>query len=463
MTSQYRTQKILLTQHIDDELNDYFLWQCHHSNSLYNCALWEIRQAHFANCPTYKYFDQNDCYRVAYKDRLIKASYAKLCKKLKENKHYVALGGQQAQQTIKSVVEAITSYNKLIRCWWRGELTHKPKIPYYRTSGGLYQVAFPAQAVTYDDITGKCRLATAKENKLELIDSVLTIPGGVNFKSEQLSEVRIVPSNKKLWAEYVYQTDSKKAVGLDYSQGLGLDPGVSNWLGATSSMGKSFIICGRKIKSVNQRYNKAVALHKKGKPQKYWDDYLADLTHKRNAFMRDAVNKCARLIINYCLHHRIGNIVFGWEQGVKNKSHLGRRNNQNFVPIPTSRLKNRIKELAESVGIVFTETEEAYSSKSDYFSNDLLPKYGEKPAGYKFSGKRITRGTYRTGQGWLISADCLGGLNILRKVAIQLGINLAEVGKGQLTVPKRYALSCLSKLYRKRCEVVLIAPVATSA
>jgi len=334
------------------------------------------------------------------------------------------------------------------------------KTIYYRTTGGLYQVAFPAQAVTYDDVSGQCRLATAKENKLELIDSVLTIPSGVKFKAEQLSEVRIVPSNRKLWVEYVYQTETKKAVGLDYSHGLGVDPGVSNWLGVTSSMGKSFIVCGKKIKSVNQRYNKAVALHKKGKPQNYWDDYLANLTHK---FMRDAVNKCARLITNYCLHHRIGNIVFGWGQGVKNKSNLGKRNNQNFVPIPTARLKNRIKELSESVGIVFTETEEAYSSKSDFFSNDLLPIYGEKPVGYKFSGRRITRGTYRTAQGWLISADCLGGLNILKKVAIQLGISLVKVGKGQLTVPKRYTLSCLKKVYRKRCEAVLVAPAATSA
>ena len=87
------------------------------------------------------------------------------------------------------------------------------------------------------------------------------------------------------------------------------------------------------------------------------------------------------------------------KDGVKNKSNLGKRNNQNFVPIPTARLKNRIKELAESVGIVFTQTEEAYTSKSDYFSGDLLAAYGEKPVGYEFSGKRIARGPYRTSQG----------------------------------------------------------------
>jgi putative transposase len=463
MAIDYRTQKILLTGKIDDELQDYLLWQCHHSNSLYNCTLWEIRQSHFADCPTYQYFDQNDCYRSAFQDRLVKASYADLCKQLKDNKHYLALGGQQAQQTIKSVVEAVIGYNKLIRCWWRGELTHKPRIPYYRTSGGLYQVAFPAQAVTYNDVTGRCKLATPKENKPELLNPVLTINGGVEFKSEQLSEVRIVPSNNELWAEYVYKVETQKATGLDYSQGIGIDPGVTNWLSLLSSKGKSFIICGRNIKSINQRYNKVLAQYKKGKPAKYWDKYLAKLTHKRNCQMHNAVNQAARFVINYCLNHRIGNIVFGWGQGIKTESNLGKQNNQNFVQLPTARLKNRIKELAESVGIIFTETEEAYSSKSSFLDNDLVPKYGEKPKGYKFSGRRVKRGLYRSAKGILVNADLNGAGSILRKVAIQLAINLTEVGKAALTLPKRYTLSCLRKVYRKRCEAVLLAPVATSA
>ncbi|MGK7896419.1 MAG: RNA-guided endonuclease TnpB family protein, partial [Xenococcus sp. (in: cyanobacteria)] len=58
-------------------------------------------------------------------------------------------------------------------------------------------------------------------------------------------------------------------------------------------------------------------------------------------------------------------------------------------------------------------------------------------------------------QGCLINADCNGAASILRKVAIQLGISLAEVGREALTLPKRYDLSCLSKIYRKRGETRL--------
>ncbi len=452
---KYQTQKILLTGNIGDETESYLAWLVCQSNSLYNSVLFQIRKAHFAQGETRTFFDQNDMYRIAFQDRYVKASYAHLCQAFKTNKHYQALGGQQGQQCIKSVVEGITSYNKLLKKWWNKELNNPPKIPNYRQSGGVYQVAFTSQNITYDDLEGYCRLSLAKINKPELINPEIILPSGAGFKKEQLSEVRIVPANGKLWAESVYQVESKQAKGLDYSSAIGIDPGVTNWLCITSSKGKSFIVCGRKIKSINQRYNKKVAQYKKGKSEFYWDGHLAELTHKRNCQIKDLTNKAARFIINYCLNNHIGNIVFGWGHGVKNESTLGRVNNQNFVQIPTARLKKRIQELAESVGIVFTETEESYTSKSSFLDGDILPKYGEKPAQWKPSGRRITRGTYKTADGKLISCDAQAGANIMKKVAIQLGISLAEVGREALTLPKRYDLSCLNKSYRKRCETVL--------
>ena len=129
---EYRTQKILLTGKIQAEVEDYLLWQCHQANNLYNTTLWHIRQSHFEICPMYEYFDRLDCYRRKFLDRIVKASYTNLCKILKSNQHYQLIGGQQAQQCIKSVIEAITSYNKLIRAWWHGELSDKPRIPYFK-------------------------------------------------------------------------------------------------------------------------------------------------------------------------------------------------------------------------------------------------------------------------------------------------------------------------------------------
>ena len=69
---------------------------------------------------------------------------------------------------------------------------------------------------------------------------------------------------------------------------------------------------------------------------------------------------------------------------------------------------------AQLVGIDVIITEESYTSKSSFLDNDPLPKYGEKKP--KFSGKRVKRGLYRSGDGMLINADVNGSYNIIRKV-----------------------------------------------
>jgi transposase len=142
---------------------------------------------------------------------------------------------------------------------------------------------------------------------------------------------------------------------------------------------------------------------------------------------------------------------------------MGKVNNQNFVPIPTGRLIARLKQLASEYGIVVTLTEEAYTSKASFLDGDSLHNFGEKPKGWKPSGRRIERGLYKTSAGLLINADANGAANIARKVATQLGINLVEVGRAVLTTPQRYDLfTRLDKSYRRRCPDGLLAPMCSN-
>jgi putative transposase len=119
--------------------------------------------------------------------------------------------------------------------------------------------------------------------------------------------------------------------------------------------------------------------------------------------------------------------------------------------------------LCPEYGIHLTVTEEAYTSKASFLDSDSLPKHGEKPEGWKASGTRTQRGLYKSRKGLLINADCNGAGNIIRKVATQLGLNLAEVGRASLIVPQRIDLfTRLNKSYRKRCVAGVYPPVATS-
>ncbi|MEA5595968.1 transposase [Rivularia sp. UHCC 0363] len=220
---------------------------------------------------------------------------------------------------------------------------------------------------------------------------------------------------------------------------------MNNWLTCVSNIGTSFIIDGLHLKSLNQWYNKSVAKMKENKPYSFWSNRLAAITEKRNRQMRYAVNKAARIVMNHCIDNKIGSIVFGWNQGQKNSSNMGKKNNQKFVQIPTAKLKSRIEQLCQQYGIEFIETEESYTSKTSFLDNDVLPKYGEKPDGWKSSGVRVNRGLFKTLTGIRINADCNGAANIIRKVAAIFKFDLSKVSRGVLSTPKKVRLWTLQK------------------
>jgi putative transposase len=450
----YRT--IPVKAKFNEEEKAFWVDQCEHVNSLINCAVYHVRQNHYAQLRqqenAFTVYWRGDELRHGWKTYKCHTTYPELDKGLKENPHYKAMAAQSAQQTLKTVGESIISYNSLVNLYYKGEV-NRPSLPKYRKKGGLAAVTFPRQALTLKD--GCFYPSISRETKPHLItDIALPLPEFID--SDWVKEVTIRPCYGELWVDWVID-DGKEPIdtnpNLDYSQAWSFDHGGTNWLTGVSTRGKSLIIDGRKLKSMNQGYCRLVAKYKQGKSDFYWDSNLDRVQRKRNNQMRDAVNKAARFIINQCLNDCVGNLIIGWNEGQKNSSNMGKRNNQNFVVIPTKRLIDRLKELCPEYGIVFTITEEAYTSKASYLDGDSLYKFGEKPDGWKSSGQRVRRGLYKSRDGLVINADCNGSANIMRKVATQLDLNLVEVGRASLTVPQRIDLfSRLSKSYRKRSE-----------
>ena len=229
---------------------------------------------------------------------------------------------------------------------------------------------------------------------------------------------------------------------LDINQALSIDLGTADNLAAcVDTLGNSFLIDARDLKAKNQLWNKKVSTRKEGKSQDYWDNWLDCVTRKRNHQMRDGINKAAKLIINHCLKYGIGTLVIGWNEGFKTNANLGNLNNQKFVQMPLSKLKSRVKQLCDVHGIRFIETEEAYTSKASFLDGDSLPKYGEKPMGWKASGSRIKRGLYRTSDGFVVNADLNGAANILRKVSGRLGIMLNQLSRRYAAIVARIRLN----------------------
>ncbi|WP_137669397.1 RNA-guided endonuclease InsQ/TnpB family protein, partial [Sphaerospermopsis reniformis] len=363
--------------------------------------------------------------------------------------HYQALYSDTSQQILTSVAESFKSYIGLLKAAKKGEVSQKPKLPNYCKSV-MTVATFTGRSLKL--INGMIRFPLGTKVKAWFgIDSFcLSMPSNLDFKS--IREVRILPRNRQFYAEFVYQVDEVKS-DVDKNNVLGIDHGLNNWLTCVSNLGTSFIVDGLHLKSLNQWYNKLVAKLKSDKPQGFWSNRLAAITEKRNRQMRDAVNKATKIVINHCIENKIGTIVFGWNKGQKDSIDLGAKNNQKFVQIPTAKLKDRIAQLCKQYGIDFIETEESYTSQSSFLDADNMPKFGEwfdfahqpKPEGWEASGKRVSRGVYKTSDGFKINADCNGAANILRKVAVMLGIDLSGISRGCLSQPKKVRLWTLQK------------------
>ena len=427
-----------------NEESSFWEVQCKASNSLYNSALYQYKQAHYQKLEAELAFSsywRRDDYRAGWKLRQVTATnYYEIDKLLKHKEHYKLMAAQSAQQTLKDVQEAITSFNKLVDLFFNGE-ADRPKLPRYRKSGGLHSVTFPLQALTLKN--GYVYPSISKLSKRDVLGEIkFELPEFVDFNL--LKEVRVRPCRGEFWIYWVCddcKPELKANPRLDYAHYLAIDHGVKNWVSAVTTKGRSFIVNAKPLKQALINYRDTTALLKKDKPKNYWDEQLDKLTTKRNLIVRDTVNKMARFIINRCLKDGIGNLVFGWNEGNKQNINNGRKNNYETVNMPTRRLIDRLEQLCQEYGIHFHVITEEYTSKSSFLDRDSLPKYGEKPNDWKPSGKRTTRDSYRTKDGLVIHADLNAAGNILRKLIaeskVQIDNYLSNI-EGVLTNPAKY-------------------------
>lgn len=129
------------------------------------------------------------------------------------------------------------------------------------------------------------------------------------------------------------------------------------------------------------------------------------------------MHKVTKKIVFWCVAEDVSNIVIGKNKGWKQKSNIGKVNNQNFIQIPHALLINYIKTLAEKIGMQVVETDESYTSKASFVDMDQIPTYKKDVnITYLFSGSRVKRGLYKDSLGNIINADLNGAGNIMRKV-----------------------------------------------
>jgi putative transposase len=384
-----------------------------HANSLYNTLTYNLRQGFFV-------YSTLSFQSLAYD---LQADF-------KENYHYKMLQSQAAQSVCHKVAENFKSFKQMTDKHYT-DGSKKPKLPGYRIPGSMFEVTYPGQSVKIQVKKGvkfasvSTGLLFKKQHKEDVIGTKLNenirlrVPNAINVSN--LVELTITSKHGEIYVHWVCRSNHEVITTLNTSNVLGIDIGLNNFVTCVPNTGEQgFIINGKPLKAINQFYNKTVAKIKKGKNENFWSGSLARATLSRNNQVRDFIKKSARIIIDKCVKSGIGKIVFGWNQGNKNEINIGSRNNQNFVQVPFTALRDTLKYLCERFGIEFVVTEESYTSKMSFFDGDELPIFGKETEAKKNkpSGKRTKRGEYKTGNGTIINADANGASNILRKAKV---------------------------------------------
>lgn len=385
-------------KHLNAEQYKLLREMCRLSKNVYNESLYNIRQHYFAEGSFLKY----------------EANYP--IEKSSEN--YKLLGANLAQQTMKCADSAFRSFFALLKLVKEKRYSKDAvKIPHYLPKDGFYPIHMP-ESFMKEDGTMLVPMSPAMKKQTNVRIKLHFPP---QIRDKKVHQIHIIPKQHGRWFEaiYIFDDEDPEIQELDKSKALGIDLGINNFASCATSEGDAFLIDGKKLKSQNQWYNKERArLSSIKSKQKIKSDtkLLSTITEKRNRQIQNFIYCSAKYIVNYCLEHKIGNIVIGYNEGFQHKVTLGKVNNQKFTMIPFGRFKNRLEYLCERYKINHVEQEESYTSKASFFDNDEMPVWNPRnPKEGKFSGKRIKRGLYQTKNKTLINADINGALNILRK------------------------------------------------
>src|SRR5215471_6024679 len=203
------------------------------SKNLYNAALYEMRQA----------FIHHGVY----------LSYEEMDTRMQPHEAYKALPAKVSQHVLKQLADAWKAFREAKAAYEAdpSRFTGHPKLPKYKhKTEGRNILMYTMQAVS----RGKRGLQRG------IIEpSMLPLEVKTQQDPQQIDQVRIVPRNGHYVVEVVYSKEPVQAQ-VDPSFCVAIDLGVTN-LAAITSNREGFVprlVNGRKLKSINQWYNKRV-------------------------------------------------------------------------------------------------------------------------------------------------------------------------------------------------------------
>ena len=383
-------KKQRVEKHIIKENNEYYEMLdgfCYKSKNLYNFANYHIRKQFIDTRKWLRYYDLD-----------------KLMKQSEMDFDYRSLPViQSSQQCLKLLDKNWKSFFKTIKDWNKNKSKYngRPKLPKYLPKNGRNLIILTNQ---------NCKI---KDGVLKFPKTFNNFTLKTQVNSNDLQQVRILPRNKHIVIEIIYNKQVKD-LKKDNQKYVSIDIGLDNLLTLTSNtLNKPMIINGRILKSENKYYNKQISYYREIAKRLNGLDYtnrMNKLTIKRNNKTTNLIHKASRKVVEYTLSCDANTIVIGNNKDWKRNSNMSKQVNQSFVGIPHKKLIEQIIYKAEDYGINVILTEESYTSGTSFLDNELPTK-----SNYN-KDRRIKRGLFKSNSGKLINADVNASYQILKKV-----------------------------------------------
>ena len=425
---------------------------CRISKNIYNCALYDLRKQYFDNKSICTYFELNkiisnninyhilNTYQSICTIRLAHSNMEKYVKyhnpdgSLNELGYKFSEGNDVASfpkyKKKKALMPLITDQIRPI--WYKRKKCIKLPLSNLTRTSKVFKQIFEDELVD----------TFIKESELkESFNIFFKIPKELYDK--KIRQFRIIPNSNgsDYHVEFTYEIDIEKP-NKEINKSLSIDLGISNLASCVTTDNTSFIIDGKYLKSLNRLYNKKKAYLQNLLPKGiYSSKRIRNLDIKRNNQIEDYLNKAVSTLINKCKELEIDEIIIGYNKGLKKsgikneklKGKKKRKTNQNFIQIPLSRFKDKIKLKAQEFGIYVRIINESYTSKSSFYDNDPIIKG-------KYSGERFIRSLYKTKDNVIVNADINAALNIYKKYIIKSNSTdnkISYLMSRGLTIPSR--------------------------
>lgn len=384
--------------------------ECFLSKNLYNATLYQVRQEFINNGKFLNYYTIQKKFQDEHQ------------------KDYCALPTKVSQKIMKCVDNEFRSFFNAVKSYKTNpsKFSGRPKIVKYKDKkNGRYMLIYNYQAISKKILDSKSLV------KLSGIDVYIK----TKVRYNDLCEVRVVKRVNSYVVEVVYNVKDVEERG-DNGLYAAIDLGVSNFATFVSNKTgfKPMLIDGKEIKSYNRYYNKELAKKKsilENRNNQKSSNGTKRLTEKRNNKINDFIHKASRYIVNQLVSNNINTLIVGHNKTWKQDVNIGGVNNQNFAQLPHSEFIDKLRYKCKLAGIRFIEQEESYTSKCSFLDLEDICKHE------KYTGRRIKRGLFKSGNGVLINADVNGAYNILRKCMPKVFANGVE---GVVVHPVRHRI-----------------------